>query len=261
MYLGGAVSPLKAIRSSVTRLATMLAGPGAAIAKKINSNRFGNLGGYPSDEQPIAKIKIHKAFIHLHELAHVKVDPVLLGLKGEDTAWVNVELKYPEPSNDDWVGVFSPAKFNASDCYFESGKSHEAPCICTAPIKYMFANQSSSNYISTGKTTLSFQIINQRADFAFVLFTGGLENPKVVAVSDPISFANPKAPVYPRLAHGKAWDEMTVTWTSGYNIDEAVPFVEWGWKGQTPRLSPAGTLTFTRGSMCGKSQVESSYKY
>lgn len=24
---------------------------------------------------------------------------------------------------------------SASDCYFESGKSHEAPSICTAPIK------------------------------------------------------------------------------------------------------------------------------
>ena len=44
---------------------------------------------------------------------------------------------------------------------------------------------------------------------------------------------------------------MTVTWTSGYNIDEATPLVEWGWKGHTKQLSPAGTLTFTRGSMCG----------
>lgn len=43
---------------------------------------------------------------------------------------------------------------------------------------------------------------------------------------------------------------MTVTWTSGYNIDEATPVVEWGWKGQS-QLSSAGTLTFTRGSMCG----------
>ncbi|KAJ0938580.1 putative phosphodiesterase I [Helianthus annuus] len=74
----------------------------------------------------------------------------------------------------------------------------------------MFANQSSSksNYITTGKATLSFQLINQRADFAFALFSGGLENPTLVAVSNPISFANPKAPVYPRLAHGKAWDEV-----------------------------------------------------
>ena len=45
---------------------------------------------------------------------------------------------------------------------------------------------------------------------------------------------------------------MTITWTSGYNIDEAVPFVEWGLKGETQVRSPAGTLTYDRSSMCGK---------
>jgi hypothetical protein len=44
---------------------------------------------------------------------------------------------------------------------------------------------------------------------------------------------------------------MTVTWTSGYDIKEAVPFVEWGAKGGRSFLSPAGTLTFDRNSMCG----------
>ncbi|KAL5973052.1 putative inactive purple acid phosphatase 27 [Asimina triloba] len=42
---------------------------------------------------------------------------------------------------------------------------------------------------------------------------------------------------------------MTVTWTSGYDISEAVPFVEWGIKGEAQMLSPAGTLTFSRNSM------------
>lgn len=46
---------------------------------------------------------------------------------------------------------------------------------------------------------------------------------------------------------------MTVTWTSGYNIDEAVPFIEWSAKGLPARRSPAGTLTFNRNSMCGMS--------
>jgi len=45
---------------------------------------------------------------------------------------------------------------------------------------------------------------------------------------------------------------MTVTWTSGYDITEAVPFVEWGEKGGRRLLAPAGTLTFDRNSMCGK---------
>ncbi|KAL7606313.1 hypothetical protein Lser_V15G17398 [Lactuca serriola] len=205
----------------------------------------------PINEQPLAKIAIHKIVIALHESASIRSNPLLLGFKGEDAEWVNVELEYLEASEDDWVGVFSPAKFNSSDCSSEAGNWPETPYLCTAPIKYKFANHSTVNYVETGKANLSFRIINQRADFAFALFTGGLEAPKLVAVSNPISFANPKAPLYPRLAHGKAWDEMTVTWTSGYNIDEATPLVEWGWKGQIKKLSPAGTLTFTRGSMCG----------
>ena len=45
---------------------------------------------------------------------------------------------------------------------------------------------------------------------------------------------------------------MTVTWTSGYGINEAEPFVEWGPKGGDRVLSAAaGTLTFDRNSMCG----------
>lgn len=45
--------------------------------------------------------------------------------------------------------------------------------------------------------------------------------------------------------------QMTVTWTSGYDIHEAVPFVEWGFKGRTQIQTPAGSLTFHRNSMCG----------
>lgn len=45
--------------------------------------------------------------------------------------------------------------------------------------------------------------------------------------------------------------QMTVTWTSGYDIKEATPFVEWGREGKTQVQSPAGTLTFGRNSMCG----------
>ncbi|RWW27018.1 hypothetical protein BHE74_00009660 [Ensete ventricosum] len=45
--------------------------------------------------------------------------------------------------------------------------------------------------------------------------------------------------------------QMTVTWTSGYGINEAEPFVEWGARGDSQVRSPAGTLTFSRNSMCG----------
>ncbi|KAL2516642.1 putative inactive purple acid phosphatase 27 [Abeliophyllum distichum] len=202
-------------------------------------------------EQPLSKIAIHKVTIALRDSATIKASPLVLGIKGNDTEWVNVDFEYEEPSDDDWIGVFSPAKFNGSNCYMENDSKEQAPYICTSPIKYQFANFSNSNYRKTGKASVKFQLINQRADFSFALFAGGLSNPKLVAVSNSISFANPKAPVYPRLAQGKSWDEMTVTWTSGYNIHEAIPFVQWGLMGQHKKRSPAGTLTFNRNSMCG----------
>ncbi|KAK2648214.1 hypothetical protein Ddye_015703 [Dipteronia dyeriana] len=199
--------------------------------------------------QPLSKIAIHRAVYALHENASIKASPIVLGAKGEDSQWITVELESPSPSQDDWVAVFSPANFNSSICPPDEFFL-QSPYICTAPIKYKFANESNFGYTKTGKTSLKFQLINQRSDFSFALFAGGLSEPKLVAVSNVISFANPKAPVYPRLSQGKSWNEMTVTWTSGYNIDETVPFVEWGLKGAIQTQSPAGTLTFHRNSLC-----------
>ncbi|KAM3752008.1 hypothetical protein ACB098_04G155500 [Castanea mollissima] len=202
------------------------------------------------DKHPLSKIDIYKTTVALSDSVSLKANPLILGLKGEDTAWVTVVLVNPNPSNDDWVAVFSPAKFNSSTCPAENYEA-ESPYLCTSPIKYKYANFSDLKYAKTGKASLKFQLINQRADFSFALFSGGLSNPKLVSVSNYISFANPKAPLFARLANGKSWNEMTVTWTSGYCIDEAVPFVEWGLHGETHMRSPAGTLTIEQNSMCG----------
>ncbi|XP_076897364.1 uncharacterized protein LOC143550630 [Bidens hawaiensis] len=53
----------------------------------------------PVGEQPLAKIAIHKAVIALHKSASIHATPFLLGSKGEDTEWVNVNFEYPEPTN------------------------------------------------------------------------------------------------------------------------------------------------------------------
>lgn len=36
---------------------------------------------------------------------------LICAVQGEDTQWVTVSLVSPHPSADDWLGVFSPAKF------------------------------------------------------------------------------------------------------------------------------------------------------
>ncbi|GMY15110.1 probable inactive purple acid phosphatase 27 isoform X1 [Fagus crenata] len=212
------------------------------------SSALANVVGF--SEQPLSKIAIHKTTRALRESVSIRASPVVLGLQGEDTEWVTVNLVNPDPSEDDWVAVFSPANFNPSTCPPVNDED-QSPYICSSPIKYKYVNSSKSTYSKTGKASLKFQLINQRADFSFALFSGGLSNPKLVAVSNFILFANPNAPLYPRLAQGKSWNEMTVTWTSGYNINEAVPFVEWGLKGQSQTQSPAGTLTIDQNSMCG----------
>ncbi|KGN63484.1 nucleotide pyrophosphatase/phosphodiesterase [Cucumis sativus] len=201
------------------------------------------------EHQPLSKIDVYKATLALRSTASIRASPLVLGLHDEDTEWVTVKFIHPEPSADDWIAVFSPAKFNTSACP-SSNKKVQTPLICSSPIKFNYANYTNSNYVKTGKASLAFQLINQRADFSFALFSGGLSNPKLIAVSNPVSFKNPKAPLFPRLAHGKLWNEMTITWTSGYDISDATPFVEWGLEGEVQTRSPAGTLTFSRNSMC-----------
>lgn len=202
------------------------------------------------DHQPLAKIQIHRALSAHHQDAYVKASPSILGLNGKNVEWVTVEFNHPNPSGDDWIGVFSPANFNSSNCVAENPKV-APPLICTAPIKFQYTNFTNPRYKKSGKGSLRFRLINQRAGFSFALFSGGLSNPKLVSISNTITFANPKAPAYPRLAQGKSWNEMTVTWTSGYSIDEATAFVEWGFQGGDRVRSPGGTLTIDQRSMCG----------
>ncbi|KAK9750656.1 hypothetical protein RND81_02G211200 [Saponaria officinalis] len=201
-------------------------------------------------DQPLSNIAIHKTEFALNDMVFINASPTVLGVGGENSEWVTLDFEHREPSPGDWIAVFSPANFSATTCAPESARSFP-PLLCTAPIKFQYANYSSPRYAKTGKGTLKLLLINQRSDFSFALFTGSLLSPKMVAVSNSISFAYPKAPLYPRLAQGKLWNEMTVTWTSGYGINEADPFVEWGPERGERTRSPAGTLTFQQNSMCG----------
>ncbi|CAF2149706.1 probable inactive purple acid phosphatase 24 [Brassica rapa] len=203
-------------------------------------------------DQPLAQINIYKASLALDTSVHIHASPQVLGLKGEDTEWVDVAISNPKHSSNDWIAVFSPAKFDSTTCWpWQPQTKEKSPYLCSSPIKYTYM-RNYPEYTKSGNVIVKLQIINQRADVSFALFSGSLDQPVLLGVSNPVAFVNPKAPVYPRLALGKSWDEMTVTWTSGYNINEAVPFIEWSSKGLPARRSPAGTITFNRNSMCGE---------
>ncbi|KAF8776696.1 hypothetical protein HU200_003424 [Digitaria exilis] len=184
-------------------------------------------------EQPLSRIAVERTVHAVDEAAHVKASPLVLGLTGDTSEWVDVEFFHPNPSDDDWIGVFSPANFRFDLMFLVWAMSvlqsvsqkirgilKLTDLNAMSSFQYQFANFKNDNYNKTGKGSLKLQLINQREDFSFALFSGGLL-------------------------------EMTVTWTSGYDITEAVPFVEWGEKGGRRFLAPAGTLTFDKTSMCG----------
>lgn len=209
------------------------------------------------EHQPLSRVDIRNARVLLDNSVSIFASPNLLGSKGQTAEYVKVTFARPHGANaSDWIGVFSPAKFNSNECLkdMENGtiNYNKPPYLCSSPIKFQYANFASRDYLQTGKGSLSFRLINQRADFAFGYFSGNLSDPVLLALSNTITFADLKAPLWPRLAMGKNWNEMTATWTSGYGMNDAVPVVLWGnEQNKWQSMSPAITLTFTKNDMCG----------
>ncbi|KAB1217431.1 putative inactive purple acid phosphatase 27 [Morella rubra] len=237
---------------------------------------FADVSG--SSEQPLADIAIHKATRALSEAVSIFASPQLLGLQAKGLPKIKWRLTYRENVRTTSLG-------------WERGAAPPLPILvclwwkvtCFTKLKAKqgldfqssFSMHMSLAYIKGEDTEwVNVTIFNPNAtadDWVGVFSPANFNSstctpddgddtpyictsplkPNLVAISNFISFLNPKAPLYPRLAQGKSWNDMTVTWTSGYNIDEAVPFVEWGLQGTPQSRSPAGTLTFTRNTMCG----------
>ncbi|KAH9551242.1 hypothetical protein CY35_09G005100 [Sphagnum magellanicum] len=206
--------------------------------------------------QPLSRIGLHRQLTAISPSVKISASPEVLGADGSTYAYVTVTFnKSKDAAATDWIGVFSPANFNGSQCLADlnlTNNDDTPPYLCSSPIKFQYANYSSTNYVSTGKGSLTFRLINQRYNFAFGFFSGDLTNPVLEAVSNTISFKNPNAPVWPRLALGKEWDTITVTWTSGYSQSVAKPIVLWKSEDDTTwTTTPAVTLTFSKADMCG----------
>ncbi|KAI5020660.1 hypothetical protein ZWY2020_045548 [Hordeum vulgare] len=86
-----------------------------------------------SGEQPLSRIAVERTTLAVDRVAHIKASPTVLGLKGQDNGWVELEFFHPDPSGDDWIGVFSPANFSAAICEPENKRQY--PRFRTTPIK------------------------------------------------------------------------------------------------------------------------------
>lgn len=142
------------------------------------------------------------------------------------------------PSDLQWLAVFTPSSSDTSTClenealYVETGDLSSLPLLCHYPIKFQFLKEDPafldcSNSVCskrlaglcvarTCQASLTFELINVRTDIKFVLFSGGLDTPCVLAQSDSVAFANPNQPLHGHLSMvDSTGTAVKLTWVSG----------------------------------------------
>ncbi|KAJ7571287.1 hypothetical protein O6H91_01G157900 [Diphasiastrum complanatum] len=170
------------------------------------------------------------------------------------------------PEDDDWIGVFSAASHNYSNCpavealYAETGDISSLPLLCDYPVKSQFLKtdpaylpcaksecQNKVGSICIGKTcsgSLTFRLVNIRTDITFVFFQGGFTLPCVLKVSDPLQFARSQAPLYGHLSSTDSTGaSMRLTWSSGDNKPQILQYA--GGKSTMSTVT-----TFEQSDMC-----------
>ncbi|EFJ34348.1 hypothetical protein SELMODRAFT_438745 [Selaginella moellendorffii] len=167
------------------------------------------------------------------------------------------------PSSRDWIGVFSEATHNYSDClankalYLQTGDFSSLPLLCDYPLKFKFLSDDPGYINCSNKTcvtdscsvrtcsgSLAFRLVNIRTAVTFVFFGGGLVTPCILKIAPPLSFARPGAPLYGHLSlKDSSGTSMVVTWISN---DNATQNVEYDGRSSTSEIT-----TFQKEDMCG----------
>ena len=80
-------------------------------------------------------------------------------------------------------------------------------CTCASSVRAQYAS-ASKDYLETGAGSYKFRIVNFRARVVFAFIRETLVGPKVVAVSNFVSFKNYNEPLQQHLALTNKSDEM-----------------------------------------------------
>jgi len=156
------------------------------------------------DGPALGKIKIENIVLKLGD-GTIGIDaPILNGTGNFVTVrWNNVGS--PFPGNMDFIAAYAPDPNSYTDVY---------------PSKYKWIVPDASG---SGSTRL--WLLNQRSAWVLAYFTGGLDNPVMLAKSAPIEFSNYHIPHQIHLAMTDNPTEMRVHWTSMQN---SFPSLNWG---------------------------------
>ncbi|KAI0511728.1 hypothetical protein KFK09_012360 [Dendrobium nobile] len=170
------------------------------------------------------------------------------------------------PDKADWIAMITPANTKISDCplnsllYVQTGDISSLPLLCHYPVKAQYVS-SDPSYLNCSKwkcevyenndclvhscsASVTFHVVNFRTDVEFVFFTGGFDAPCILKRSDPLSFANPKQPLYGHLSSTDSTaTSMRLTWVSGDENEQVVQYAE-------GRSSTSQVSTFTQDDMC-----------
>ncbi|XP_027909131.1 probable inactive purple acid phosphatase 27 isoform X2 [Vigna unguiculata] len=170
------------------------------------------------------------------------------------------------PSDGDWVAMISPSNSDVKSCvlnelfYLQTGDTAKLPLLCHYPVKAQYMkndpnylsckNKECKKYqdgkcvISTCSGSIQFHVINIRSDIEFVFFSGGFLKPCLVGRSTPVSFANPKRPLYGHLSSiDSTGESMRLTWVSG---DKEPQQIQYG----NGEAVTSTVTTFSQADMC-----------
>ena len=139
-----------------------------------------------------------------------------------------------DPSNGDWIGVYSPSTTNVMEHY---------------PIKFQFANHSAGWPSSSG--SLRFQLLNLRADYIFTFMRGGIYSPTLAATSSVVSFTDYNKPFQIHTTVTDQPEYIMVMWNT---LDSSTPQVYYGLDSAAADLHTvaAETTTYTADDLCGE---------
>ncbi|KAK7263945.1 hypothetical protein RJT34_31544 [Clitoria ternatea] len=184
----------------------------------------------------------------------------------DDTFITVTATAVSNPSDGDWVAMISPSDSDVKSCilnefyYLQTGDTAKLPLLCHYPVKAQYMKndpdylsckkkeckkfQNGKCVVTTCSGSIKFHVVNIRSDIEFVFFSGGFLTPCVAARSTPLSFANPKKPLYGHLSSvDSTGSSMRLTWVSGDKEPQLIQYAN----GKTVT---SAVTTFSQADMC-----------